>query len=130
MRNTLATSLVALTLLPSAAGHAESPGKRIPGYQCMMLNLTEQQSMDPTVHIPVRASPSNSAPAVGWAGAVVIVREPLAPVNGFLQILFPDGRQLWISADMLRPYHSLGNPRAKCVPMTLPNGRIGFGSAS
>jgi hypothetical protein len=94
----------------------------------MMLNLSEQQSMDPSMRVLVRAAPSMSAPAVGWAGAVVVVREPVTPVNGFVQMLFPDGRQVWIASDVLRPYHSLGDPNAKCVPEILPNGRIGFGT--
>jgi hypothetical protein len=93
-----------------------------------MLNLTERQLMDPTLEVPVRASPSVSAPVVASAGAVVVVRDAEAPINGFVQMLTPDARQAWIAASVLRPYRSESNPAARCVPEVLPNGRIGFGS--
>jgi hypothetical protein len=117
--------VLGLSHLPA---YAATTPRQIPGYACMMLNLTEQQSMDPSVHIPVRSAPSESAPPIGWAGAVVAVREPVAAVNGFVAMLFPTGQQVWISKNDLRPYHSLGDPGARCVPVMLPNGRVGFDS--
>jgi hypothetical protein len=120
--------LAGLAILAAGLCSTTTEAKPLPGYQCMMLNITEQQSMDPTFHVPVRAQPSASAPVVGTAGSVVIVRAPAKPVNGFLEMLFPDGRQVWIASDAVRPYHSLGDPNAKCVPEILSNGRIGFGS--
>ena len=120
--------LIGILIIGSVPGIAAGQAKPLPGYRCMMLNLSEQQSMDPSKRVPVRGAPSMSAPTVGWAGAVVGVREPVTSVNGFVQMLFPDGRQVWIASDMLRPYHSLGDPNAKCIPEILPNGRIGFGA--
>jgi hypothetical protein len=128
------TSLLAGVMLSAAImahpGSAATPSRPISGYRCMMLNLTEQQTMDPSVHVPFRASPSETAPPVGWAGSVVAVRESQTPVNGFVRALFPTGQEVWIAADKLRPYHSLGDPSAKCVPVVLPSGKIGFGSPS
>ena len=120
--------LTGLAILAAGLGSTTAEANPLPGYQCMMLNITEQQSMDPTFHIAVRAQPSASAQVVGTAGSVVIVRVPAKPVNGFLEMLFPDGRRVWIAANAVRPYHSLGDPNAKCVPEILSNGRIGFGS--
>ena len=120
--------LAGLAILAAGLCSTTTEAKPLPGYQCMMLNITEQQSMDPTFHVPVRAQPSASAQVVGTAGSVVIVRAPAKPVNGFLEMLFPDGRPVWIASDAVRPYHSLGDPNAKCVPEILSNGRIGFGS--
>jgi hypothetical protein len=128
MKQVVLAACVTIAQLPGAIAAASPASKPIPGYQCMMLNLTEQQSMDPSVHIPVRSSPSDSSPPVGWAGAVVAVRKPMTVVNGYAPMLCPDGRDLWIAASALRPYHSLGDPKATCVPVTLPNGRVGFGS--
>jgi hypothetical protein len=122
-----AAAAALISLLAGLPATAMTQARPLPGYRCMMLNLTEQQSMDVSVHVPVRVRPSTAAPAVGWAGAVLIVREPATPVNGFLQMLLPDGRQVWIAANMVRPYHSLADPNAQCVPEILPNGRIGFG---
>lgn len=127
MRMRAAVAAAMISLLAGVPATAMTQARPLPGYRCMMLNLTEQQSMDLSVHVPVRGRPSAAAPAVGWAGAVLIVREPATPVNGFLQMLLPDGRQVWIAANMVRPYQSLGDPNARCMPEILPNGRIGFG---
>ena len=106
---------------------AQAPVKGIPGYECMMLNITEQQSMDPAFKMVIRSAPSPSAPEAGWAAAIVIVREPAVPRNGFLQMLKPNGETAWISADMVKPYRPVADPTAKCRPEVLPNGRIGTG---
>jgi hypothetical protein len=127
MKMHAAAAAALISLLAGVPATAMTQTRPLPGYRCMMLNLTEQQSMDLSVHVPVRAQPSTAAPAVGWAGAVLIVKEPATPVNGFLQVLLSDDRQVWIAANMVRPYHSLGDPNAQCVPEILSNGRIGFG---
>ena len=98
----------------------------LPGYTCMTLNITDQQSMDFSFHVPVREAPSDTAPVVGWAGANVAVRTPAHVENGFLETLFPTGRTVWIAENMLRPYRSLSNPQATCTPALLSNGKPGF----
>jgi hypothetical protein len=114
-------SLAALPGVVSAQGfHAVRP---LPGYRCMVLNLTEQQTMDVNFHVPVRAAPSVNAAKVGWAGGTVAVRDPLHVVNGFAEALFPTGTTVWIASDMLRPYSS---PGARCVPSLMSNGKPGF----
>jgi hypothetical protein len=128
IQSAYASVICGLLLLDTVGAYAAPQSKPIPGYRCMMLNLTEQQSMDPLVHIPVRSAPSESAPPVGWAGAVVAVREPMYVVNGFAQILFPNGRPVWIVANILRPYRSVSDPAARCTPVVLPNGLVGFGA--
>lgn len=106
---------------------AQSAVKRIPGYKCMMLNITEQQSMDPGFRVNVKSAPSPSSPDAGWAAAVVIVRDPAVPQNGFLQMLKPNGQTAWIPANMVKTYRPVADPNARCVPEVLPNGRIGTG---
>ena len=98
----------------------------LPGYVCMMLNLTEQQSMDQSVNVPVRAGPSATAPVLGSAPSTVAVRSPVRPLNGFLEALFPTGQTVWIAAESLRPYRSLADPTAKCGPSIMSNGKPGF----
>jgi hypothetical protein len=83
------------------------------------LNLTEQQFLNPSAHVPVRSEPAASAPEVGWAATNVAVRDPPQIVNGFVEALFPNGATVWIESRMLRPYHSLGDPTAKCVPFVM-----------
>ena len=121
---------IAVAACFSFSGAAMAEGlhvvRALPGYTCMMLNVTQQQSMDFSFHVPVRATPSSVAPVVGNALGVVAVRDPLQQVNGFVEALFPTGQTVWIAAIMLRPYHSLGDPTAKCVPAMLSNGKPGF----
>jgi hypothetical protein len=121
---------VAVAVLAYAAlagrvfGQEVRPVRPLPGYKCMMLNLTQQQFM--TVRVPVRAQPFASAPEVGWAGANVAVRYPLHIVNGFIEALFPTGATVWIESDRLRPYKSLSDPAATCTPAIMSNGKPGL----
>jgi hypothetical protein len=127
MRYSLATCCFAMTLVGSVAAFAQpGHGTPMPGWSCRMLNLTEAQSMDFSIHIPVRAQPSESSPPVGYASETVAVNTSAPEVNGFLEAMFPTGRTVWIAAKSLKPWHAAANPSAKCVPVTKANGKPGF----
>lgn len=114
----------------SAAWHSSSAAptsKPLPGYGCMMLNQTEQQSMDPNVHVNILEGPSPSARSVGWAGSIVAVKQPTAVQNGYVEVMMPNGRTGWIPATSVRQYHSAADPSAHCRPVILPSGMVGFG---
>lgn len=98
----------------------------LPGYKCMVLNLTEQQSMDPNTRIPVFDRPAADGHQVGIAAGIVAVKDPSHIVDGFTEALFPTGATVWIKSDVLRPYHSVSDPTARCVPSKMSNGRSGF----
>jgi hypothetical protein len=117
--------LLALTAEPSIAAGPTIVGP-LPGYKCMALNLTAEQSMDPSTHVVFRSAPSDSAPVAGYAMMQVAVRDPARLVNGYLEARFPSGGEVWIKANQVVPYHSLGDPTARCVPVMLSNGRSGF----
>ena len=119
--------VILATVATAGVATAQNSAKRIQGYQCMMLNITEQQSMDPAFHVTLYARPSLAASEAGWSGAVPIVKSPPEPINGFLQVLKADGEKAWIAADMVKPYRPVSDPSARCVPEVLPNGRIGIG---
>lgn len=119
------TAVLLLAVLGATAAHAQTPVRHVPGYRCMMLNITEQQSMAPNFRVTLRSAPSPTAAEAGWAPAVVIVREPLTPQNGFLQVLRPDGTAAWIPSNMVKPYRPAAAPEAKCFPTILSNGRVG-----
>ena len=119
--------VAALALFGMPVAFAQTAFTPLPGYECKMLNITEQQSMDPTFHVVVRSGPSETSPAAGWASAVVIIKMPEIPQNGFLQMLLPNNRTVWIAADDTKPYRSVSNPNARCQPEVLPSGRVGFG---
>ena len=114
---------VAPASLKAQGFHASRPAQ---GWRCMMLNLSEQQSLDPTVHVPVFSQPSSSARSVGWAPMTGAIREPGGSVNGFAEMLRPNGQQVWIRKADLRPWRSLADPTAKCVPSVMSNGTYGF----
>jgi hypothetical protein len=130
MSRTLAKSfgLALSAVLIGSAAFAATPNRPIPGYRCMMLDLTEKQSMDPSVHVEVRSEPSPTAPAVGWASSVVIVKDGAAPTNGYLPMIFSTGKQVWILANQVRPFKSVSDPNARCFPVVLPNGLVGISS--
>jgi hypothetical protein len=118
--------IASATLSAATAIERAHPVRPLAGYKCMMLNLTEQQFLDPSVRVPVRSEPAASAPEVGWAATNVAVREPPHIVNGFTEALFPNGATVWIESRMLRPYHSQGDPTAKCVPSVMSDETPGF----
>ncbi|MDI2111760.1 hypothetical protein [Commensalibacter nepenthis] len=45
-----------------------------------------------------------------------------------LPILWPNGKTVWINVKELSPYKVVSNPRAKCYPVQLKNGRYGTSS--
>jgi hypothetical protein len=104
--------------------HAVKP---LEGYACMMLNLSNEQMRDNSLEIPVFSGPSKDSGRAGNAAAVVIAKSPLHLVNGFAELLFPTGKEVWIEAGRLKPYHSESNPNAHCTPSIMSNGKPGFG---
>jgi hypothetical protein len=118
----LACSFIAIGA--SAQGlHAVKP---LSGWTCMKLNLSQKQSLDPSVHVIVRAGPRADAPEAGWAAMTVAVRSPVHEVNGFEEMLFPNGKRVWIASKSLSPWSSVADPTAHCVPSLMSNGKPGF----
>jgi hypothetical protein len=103
--------------------HAVRP---IPGYVCMALNLSDQQMMDPSIHVPIRIAPSSEAATTGNAIATVIVAWPQREQNGYLQVLQLNGQTGWIRAQFLKPWQNSGGNGQRCYPSVMSNGRVGF----
>jgi len=103
--------------------HAVKP---LDGYVCMSLNLSQEQMMNPSVHVPIRSAPSAEAPVTGMAAAIVITKWPEEQERGYLRVLQLDGRLGWIDARYLKPWVNLGNTGDRCFPSLMSNGRIGF----
>lgn len=96
------------------------------GYECMALNLTQQQMMDPSIHIPIRSAPSESAPVTGNAIATVIAATPTVRKGGYLKVLQLNGRSGWIDGRYLKAWTNPGGNGQRCYPAVLASGRIGF----
>lgn len=126
--NRIAILLSAVLLARGFVAVAQGPTVAHPltGYQCMSLNLTEEQLLTNSTPVPVRSGPSPASPQVGVAGATVAVATPLQPVNGYYRMLFPTGGEVWIEAAKLRPWKNAGDPKVTCTPSLMSNGRPGF----
>lgn len=122
----LATGCVAPSIAGAQPYQPLGAVKPLTGYACMSLNLTEQQMMDPSVHVPIRSSPSAEAPVTGNAVATVIAKSPEQQENGFLQVLQLDGRVGWVEAQFLKPWKNPGGNGQRCYPAMMSNGRVGF----
>lgn len=99
----------------------------LPGYACMMLNLSNDQLRDAGSLPPVLAAPAPGAPKIGIASGIVLAKIPAQPTNGYDQVLLFNGKQGWVAAAMLRPYRSASDPHAHCTPSLMSDGRPGIG---
>lgn len=127
MKSMLWSALALASISGTVSGQGLTAVRPIPGYECRSLELTREQVRDPDKYIPVYRGPSVQSGELGAASALVIVKVPIVPVNGLVEILFLDGRPGWISANILRPVATQINPNANCTPSIMSNGRPGFG---
>ena len=98
------------------------------GYSCMSLNLTEEEMMHESSSPVIRQQPSPSAAPIGRAASKVIAVDPVRAQNGYIAVLTLDGKSGWVEANKVKPYRSVSNPNARCVPSMMSNGQPGFGS--
>ena len=123
----IATTLIAATGVASINASAQTLTAERPltGYKCMALNLTEQQMMDPSTHVPILAQPAASSALVGYASATVIASLS-PPTDGFRHVLRLDGVPGWIDIQYLKDWTNPGGNGQKCIPSIMSNGRVGF----
>jgi hypothetical protein len=92
----------------------------------MSLNLTEAQLETSTVQVPILSKPSKTAPKVGVAASVVLVKAPLHEVAGYAEVMRMDGGLGWVADSSLKPWRSMDGSPGQCVPAKMSNGRYGF----
>jgi hypothetical protein len=121
----LSAALLAATISPALADDVHAV-KALPDYQCMVLaNMWDGVGpQPPPVH--VFAGPNPDAAQAGIAGGTLIVALPMKNIDGRTDMLFADGRKVWVDIDDIAPFHVVSNPHATCVPVQLSNGRLGF----
>lgn len=107
---------------PAGAQSPQGPKalREVPGFQCRLVRQTDDTRAG---NLPaVRALPSAAAPAVegGRIGSVAFV-QPGGDMDGFAQLLLPDGRTAWLEAAWLEPWR-----RGVCRVVVLDDGRIGY----
>lgn len=115
----------------ACAGPARAQGlhavRPVPGYQCMSLNLSEQQMEDRSLVVPVLAGPSKGAQVVGRAPAVIFAGVPPREVNGYVQVLRFNKQTGWMEASFLKAWRNPGSSGQQCVPSFMSNGSLGIG---
>ena len=120
-------AVICNSLLSSVTSFAQGVHavKRLDGYQCMSLaHLWDGVGPQPApVH--VYDSPAPTAAAVGFAAGTVLVTNPARAAGGRLQMLWPNGRTVWIASSEVVPFHVVSDPNATCTPVLLSNGRYG-----
>lgn len=95
-------------------------------YQCMMLTLSNDQMREFPNLPPILSEPRPAAPKVGVASVSVIVSSPIDVRDGYTRVLHLDGRPGWIRSEMLKPWVNQNNPRTRCIPAMMSDGRPGF----
>lgn len=115
-----------LILSAMGAGIQVAKAGDLQGYECMSLNLTQQQMMDPSVRVPIMSGPSASSRVTGNAIATIIVSAPVVEEKGYVKVLELNGHPGWIKAGYLKPWTNPGGNGQHCFPANLANGRIGF----
>lgn len=126
----LAAGIALFAMAEMAGAQGLTAVKPIEGYSCMRLRMTHEQAVDRSFTVPVFSQPARSNPPAGIASAIVLVREPPKPQGGFREILFPDGRTMWIETKWLMPFPTSQFPKATCTPSWMSNGRPGFTSST
>lgn len=116
----LIAALLASTSASAAGLYAVQP---IPGYACSKLKVTEREAMDPHGGVPIRSAPVASAPVAAMAASVLLTKQPLHVINGFVEVLRFTGDRGWIEQSRVAPF----DPLARCVPSIMSNGRPGIG---
>lgn len=103
--------------------------RTLPGWQCMALVSAYGAQGTYAPPAPVFAGPDSNAQQVGTGTGVIIVPDPIRPTNGRTEMIWPNGRKVWIDVNQLTSWRSLSDPKAVCHPALLSNGRYGFTTA-
>ncbi|NHN90210.1 MULTISPECIES: hypothetical protein [Acetobacter] len=120
--------ILACGLIASMSAHAAGlhPVKPLPGYTCMMLNLSESQMMDFQHPLMFKAGPSDDAANVAPASGQVAIKTGAEPTDGYLPTINFAFKPVWIEAKYVAPYHAKADPAATCVPVIMSDGKLGF----
>ncbi len=60
--------------------------------------MTTVEAADPSFMLTVRQGPSDQAPVIGTAGALLIAADPVVQRNGYIQITRPNAQTGWVAS--------------------------------
>jgi hypothetical protein len=56
----------------------------------------------------------------------MIAEAPIKNVGGYVHVVLPNRRQGWISATLVKPWHSISMPDSRCYPAVMSDGSYAF----
>jgi hypothetical protein len=71
----------------------------------------------------VYSEPSSNSKKIGVATSVVYAVTPMKQVNGFIEVLHPNGATGWVQESELELWHNVNTPSARCTAQVLPDGK-------
>ncbi len=105
-------------------------GKVIPGYNCLLVKLPPEAEEKRSFKMfpKVFAAPTEASRQVGIAMGTVYVTSPINTVDGFIEILRPNGDRGWIEAKDTKPftYPIYSDIPGRCTISMSARGGIGF----
>ncbi len=130
MEKMLIATIIVAALLGNACLQAEAMEKVSPaaGVITMATTQTGEESLSHTGYIPVYAGPTRASGKVDEVSSPIAVVSPLHEVAGFIEMVLPNRRHAWISADKVKPCVVLSDPKKACArPWLMSNGYLGWG---
>ena len=121
----IGASIIVASAYPALSLTAVKP---LDGYKCMKIKIPEDKRWDQSALPPVFAAPTEESQQIGRAATVVLVKQPMKEVNGFVEILRVGAKAppVWISAKVLSPWQSTTVPPQRCVPSIMSDGGVGW----
>ena len=110
-----------------SAGSARAEEAQGSRYACMEPTSI---NIDPTLanvkELPaIKSNPSAIAMTIGIAPRIIIVKQTKL-TNGYLSAILFSGKEGWINADSIQPYHNLRNPETTCHVIRSSAGKLTY----
>ena len=101
--------------------------RRLPGYQCIGVEIVGDQPMASfNILPPVHEAPSADSPSIAGAQAAMLAVSPLRVVNGFVEVVLPNHRHGWVAQRLVESWHSVSLPRSRCYAAVMSDGSWAF----
>ena len=111
--------MLAAVYVSTGIARAESPR-----LSCMEPTILDTNPTAAFTLLPrVFSAPSSSAKMIGVTSSIVFAIEPMKQVDGFIQVIHPNGVPGWVEASALEAWHNINTPTARCTARVLVNGK-------
>lgn len=125
---TLLAALAAMTsivIMQRTFAQGVTPVRQAPGLKCMSLDQAALAATRQDELPPIVSAPTPDAQRIGYPGGIVFEKSPRIETNGYVAVVLLNGRNGWIEAARLQPWHPANGGNARCTPMLMSNGLLG-----